>query len=339
VTGRILRTVNLNFSAVESIRLAFFIPEDTFSQLSSVGIQLFNDAGLTTGKQYTLASVQRGWNELDLLKADFSTVSTGSWDNPFVRLRFNLIAPAGGAATCYFDRFTAGVAGRPAVLLTFDDGYGSVYTAALPYLRSRNIRATLYASPAFVDQASNITSAQCVELDAAGWSVANHGNASTDLTAMTQGDAQADLTACKAWLDGLGLTKASAHVAYPGGIYNTTTVMGAMAAAGMLSGRTIINLTCGMPPGDNYYLFGKVLGNTISLATAKGYIDSIVTRGEVRILTLHHLVAGAPADGSQWNISDFQELVTYGIQNGVAFLTINDYYSLQSGPLAIPRAR
>lgn len=111
---------------------------------------------------------------------------------------------------------------RP-VVLTFDDGYISAYTAALPLLQQYGMTATFFIITDLVGQAGYVSWEQVAELAAAGMEIGAHTITHPDLRNLT----------------GVGLTREVAgpqqmmtdklghridFFAYPAGAYNTETV-------------------------------------------------------------------------------------------------------------------
>jgi len=178
-------------------------------------------------------------------------------------------------------------------------------------------------------------------MDVAGWCVANHSDTATALNTMSEADQETHLTTAKTSLEANGLTRASKHVAYPGGDAWNADTLTAMTNLGLLSGRTIQESYFVLQGwADNQRLPSRALATsapTVSLATAKTYIDAIKTRGAVMPLYIHDLI-DSPSS-IDWTPADFKALVDYTVQQGVVCLTIDDFYQLQSGPVTIPRAR
>jgi peptidoglycan/xylan/chitin deacetylase (PgdA/CDA1 family) len=81
-----------------------------------------------------------------------------------------------------------------------------------------------------------MNSSQLLELNNNGWDIANHTKSHVYLGALTQAEVEAELNDCKVFLDGLGLSRASLHVAYPFDDYSGNT-LAAMAEWGAKTGR------------------------------------------------------------------------------------------------------
>jgi len=199
---------------------------------------------------------------------------------------------------------------------------------------------TVYVISDLIGTGSYWSTSELREAYTNGWDIGNHTKDHTDLTTLTQVQAAAELTDCKTVLDGLGFTRASSHVAYPGGLKNDT-VLAAMNDAGMLSGRTVNSASTNAPA--NRLVMPTIewrckptfsIDFTISLATVKTYVDRAIARGEVLTLLFHQLVAAGPG-ASQWLISDFQSLIDYIEARKVTTLTASEIYALQSDSLWI----
>jgi peptidoglycan/xylan/chitin deacetylase (PgdA/CDA1 family) len=344
-TGYISRdSLSWNLAAAQCFRLHIYIPDVT--KLGSFSFNLGNDAGgWTNYLQGSLSpgNFMNGWNALEFLPADLTVNGTGTLSSPIQRFRLYIQPQAGQTCVATFDRFTAGALGQPAILWGFDDGSDTIYSQAFPILRSHNMRGTCYLPSDLLNTGGYMSTAQLRELWAAGWIMGNHGKTHVDLTTLSEAQQETELSTCETVLNGLGLTGGTKYVAYPlGG--NDANTMTAMAATGMLTGRTTKETLHEMLPlggatntGSLYTLRQKgYLYNTTTLATAKGYVDTIITRGQILVLLNHRLVV-SPGSANEWAISDFAALADYIASKQLPCLTIDDFYKLQSGPLTVPR--
>ncbi len=139
---------------------------------------------------------------------------------------------------------------RVDVLFTHDDGYTSQYTYGFGYLYTTCGKpGTIY-----INALNQFTTDQMDEMYAAGWDFGNHSDTSNELDGLTQEQVETKLTTMKSWLDTRGYTRASDHVAYPGGTYDDN-VLAAMTALSMKTGRTV-GVSGFEPPHVNIYLMG-----------------------------------------------------------------------------------
>lgn len=118
----------------------------------------------------------------------------------------------------------APIAGRPAVVLTFDDAYRNFVTAAWPVLRDLALPATLYVPTAFVDgeggepiSGTGLPAASWDELARLrdeGVTLGSHSHAHRDLPGLRDDEVEADLERARQLLDRrLGIE--AEHFCYP----------------------------------------------------------------------------------------------------------------------------
>ena len=233
--------------------------------------------------------------------------------------------------------------GVPAVMLTFDDATESVYTEAFKnVLEPLGIPATFYVkteSIGALTDPTSITAAELIELDAAGWSIADHTTDHTDLAAVDIPTATAKIADAKAVLDGLGLTRASMHLSYPGGSFDADAITAAIAA-GMLTGRQVYTAPVEFPdyvPANNYRIWSTTyLGSGVTIGYALALVDQAIAEGKTILFYGHRLIDPA-TDSTMWETWRLRALVWYCVSKNLPFLTINDYYDLQSAGKTITR--
>ena len=334
------KTINLTLDG----NLQFWMYAHDATPPSDGVIMLSNNSGFTAYYQlwYSTSTAATfrlrncpGWNLINIRASDW-TVGAGapSWASPMVRLRirFNTAAAAHSYSvdSMYVNRQV-----QPAMVITFDDNVSSMYVPGYQYLRSRRARASTYVISSLVGAANYLTWAQLRELYAAGWTVGNHTDTTTDLTTLTEAQQETALANCNTALLANSILTRQNHVSYPGGANNADTVT-AMNAQGMISGRTILGRWEQTIVNDWLHLPGRACeGQT--LAAVQGWIDTAKSRQEV-LITYNHGLSATPVAG-EWAISSFQGMVDYAIAQGVPLITMHDLYLLQSGPIRIPRAR
>ena len=233
--------------------------------------------------------------------------------------------------------------GVPAVILTFDDEYESVYTEAFKnVLEPLGIPATFYVMTDAIDGVSTptfITTAELLEMDAAGWSIANHTTDQTTLSDVDVATATAKIADAKAVLDGMGLTKASMHLSYPNGGYDAD-VKTAAIAAGILTGRRVYDSPARFPDyvaANNYEIWSTMrMGSGETIQAAMLLVDQAIAEGKTILFYGHKLIDPA-TDTTMWETWRLRALVWYCVSKNLPFLTINDYYDLQSAGKTITR--
>jgi peptidoglycan/xylan/chitin deacetylase (PgdA/CDA1 family) len=151
----------------------------------------------------------------------------------------------------YWTRGTPLGSGKP-IVITFDNGYASQYTNALPVLKGlgwvavENLQLT-----GLPPSQGGLTDAQIRGLIAAGWELDTQGLDHTDLTTIDPAQLANDLTSARQMLQ----SSYGAHVnwfSYPSGDYNPS-VTAAVNAAGYV-GATTVNPGWAAPQQDRFRL-------------------------------------------------------------------------------------
>ena len=111
---------------------------------------------------------------------------------------------------------------RP-VVITLDDGYRDLYTAAYPILRAHGFTAVAYIVPNFVGRPEYVTRDQILEMDRGGIEIASHTMNHANLAAMSFGATMYELLQSKQWLETL-VGHSVLDFAYPSGKFTYQTV-------------------------------------------------------------------------------------------------------------------
>jgi peptidoglycan/xylan/chitin deacetylase (PgdA/CDA1 family) len=123
---------------------------------------------------------------------------------------------------------SAGLPERP-IILTFDDGYRDMYTAAYPVLRAHRFKAVSYVVSGFVNSPVSVTSEQVLEMDANGIQIGSHTVSHADLTRLSGAGLWHEVYDSKVWLEAL-LGHPVLDFCYPSGRFNDAVVRAAQAA-------------------------------------------------------------------------------------------------------------
>lgn len=273
------------------------------------------------------------------LPKSFFAVAAGNLNWAAVRVIevFWTASAAGKTPSLSWDRLEWGPTSVPALLLSFDDGWVGVYQNAFPVMRARGIRGTCFIVTSLVGTAGYMTWAQIAELAANGWTIANHTQHHTDLSGLTEAQQETEIQAGITDLTAQGYGASAKYFAYPFGGHNANT-MTAMSNLGMLYGRTtlspISDRRCMMPFNDVYRGEAVQVGNTVSVAQAKGYIDSAITDGAVLPMFFHNLGIA----GTEMTTADFAAVLDYwsARRSQMPAITYDDFYRLQFGPVTVP---
>lgn len=147
-------------------------------------------------------------------------------------------------------------AGRPAVAITFDDGYRSFLTAAAPVLGQHGFPATLFIPTGWIGESMRWEPqpADAVDLEIMtpeeiqacqdmGYEIGSHGHAHAHMAALPPSMAEADVAESMERLTGI-LGHRPRYLAYPWGEHSAT-VRGAVEQAGFQAGFSINQVDAG----------------------------------------------------------------------------------------------
>lgn len=261
------------------------------------------------------------------------TVASGSpnWAN-ITYIRIVVSGAPGQVGSVSFDAIEHGAEYRPTVMITFDDRNISDFTRAYPYLKAKGMVATSYILSTYLSD-SYMSAAQLQTLNANKWDIANHTDDHTDLSTLaTEAEVIARIEACETYLNGLGLTRASKHIAYPYANTNAT-VLAAMASYGALTGRGSGNGYNGTMTYKYNYPYtiatkGGALGNGDNVVVNQAMLAHIV-KYKTNLTLLYHSLADD--DDFAAFCTEIDSIEALGIQT----LTISEFYRLATEDITV----
>ena len=140
------------------------------------------------------------------------------------------------------------------VIITLDDGYQDLYTAAFPILASHGFTAVAYVISGWVDDPGYVTRAEILQMDQYGIEIGAHTVTHVNLTHSSAPWMTFQLVQSKAWLEKL-VGHAVPDMAYPSGKYNAQ-VVAAVARAGYYS--SVTEDVSYLHTQANRYVWGRV---------------------------------------------------------------------------------
>lgn len=187
--------------------------------------------------------------------------SIGALSGNVTNIRQTFTGNAPACARVSSDAMYRNAAGRPTLIITFDDAIDSTNTVALPSMAPYGMRGTCYPPTANLStvDGTHQSLAQLQELYAAGWDIGVDGT-TDDAQMTTHGTVAAAITNINVNRDFLianGMPRAADHLCYPNGVYavggtrvqvaaatanGTTTVTFSAAATGLVAGMAAIGL-------------------------------------------------------------------------------------------------
>lgn len=245
-----------------------------------------------------------------LAKSRFTVLDgTPSWANDMLAFRVRLDGAASARRTTDFEGLFTSRA-RPAVMVSFDDGWDSSYSVGHMEARRRGIPLAHFLIPGLLGSGGYITLAQAQEMRAQGDYLGLHGLDRWDTdTRRIATDA--------AGLQALGID--TQHAAYPEGQVGDDQAWQATRAAMVAAGvRTARMTAAGSAPfstpvlrgvNDPLFLPAYPLNSWITLAQAQAAVDEAEASGGTVIFYAHKL--GGTADSLTWVTSDYIALMDY----------------------------
>lgn len=159
--------------------------------------------------------------KLSVSPEDFRAQMDWLYANGYHTVNFNHVR-------AYFEGARA-LPSRP-VVITLDDGYRDLYTAAFPILQAHGFTAVAYIVTSFVGQPAYVTRDEVLEMDRAGIEIASHTVDHANLARMSFGSTSYQVTQSKHLLEQM-LGHPVLDFAYPSGQFNGQT-MAAVRQAG-----------------------------------------------------------------------------------------------------------
>jgi len=347
----ILKSVDYNFNGVApELQLWLYLDNGTGgfelpTNIIQIGFNLLTNDPTKYFSTYLLQSqMQKGLNYIviPLINATGGTTWTSNggmtWNDTITGVQLRLFYNPGVSANVTFLELKKNVPGVPKMVLTFDDGYTSVFNTAFPIMQKYGIKGTIYLNEGFVGLPGYLTLAQLHTLYNAGWTIANHTPVHTDLTSLTSVAAiKATIQGGINWLIANGFTRGAYDLALPWGWYNDM-VLEAMKECNIQTARTVmlrntatppdslLQLTQEGPEGMNY----PDGPNYTTLALAEDFVTNTI-QSQTSTIVMMHQILSVPQTGSDWATADFTNWIAYiaqeVAQNKIEMDTIDGWYN------------
>lgn len=328
--GSIARKKVIDMNMIDKGNMYIDVYVHDITTLSEIRIWFSSTDNLTKLMQKSVgyALLKNGLNRIPINPQDWDFTNGELYTNTMISLAIRVIAGVGKLTSISLSNLRYGIKSKCVCMLEFDDNT-SDQSLVFDFMDDLGLKGTLNVIPPSIDGINKLTTAQLDDRYAKGWANCNHSMDATDLTTLSQTQIEANLTLATEALIAKGWTRGAYHVSYPNGGYNSDVAL-AMASTGMLTGRSSEKYQCLMP-SDLYQLNRKTLSASISLATAKTYVDYAEKYGLPLFLLFHTLVV-AGASGGDWLVSDYQTLVNYIRAKKIPFLTRDEFYNGLTNP-------
>jgi peptidoglycan/xylan/chitin deacetylase (PgdA/CDA1 family) len=268
--------------------------------------------------------LRQGWNLVVIQPGDWTNVGGESWENKFLRLRIRIVPVAEQTLSMTFDALDYDAKSEPRILITFDDGLSSLYTAAYPIMEAVGLKGVSYVNSSTIGNAGNMSLAQLHELYADGWDIGNHGDKHIDYLTKTEAEILADIVDGQNYLLANGFIKSAKHFAIPNGAYDAD-VAAAIASSGVTTVRSSATAIFYPEAYSILYLPTEYIVNTTTLANVIAWIETAISKGQTLILMFHAIVETATTT-YQWSIANFQALINFIVARNVPVVTMSEWY-------------
>jgi len=156
---------------------------------------------------------------------------------------------------------------RPIVTLTFDDGYSTAYTNAMPILKTDGFTATAFIITDLIGKSGYMTATQLKTFATAGDEMASHTVTHDNLTLETATQLKTEMTQSQATIKtdtGISPT----DMAYPYGLYNAAAVTATKAVYTAARG-----VESGLNSKDNYNAYDLKVEDVYTTTTTAQVVD------------------------------------------------------------------
>ncbi|MGB9201609.1 Ig-like domain-containing protein, partial [Methanobacterium sp.] len=337
----IIKNVNYNFQGVTpSLQLWFYVygvaayPMNP-SNLISIGLDLLSS---TSGKYFETyminSEIHQGLNYFVLPEYLFAPSGGMTWNDTISQVEIRLYNSPGTSTNVTFLELKQNMDGVPTMVLTFDDGYTSVFTTAFPIMQQYGMVGTVYMNMGYVGDDGYLTLDQLHQLYDAGWTIGDHTPVHTDLSSLpTVAAIVAIIQQGTDWLLDNGFIRGAYDFALPFGYYNNM-VLEALQECGIQTDRIVMIRTEANPPDDllqitcfgsdgNDYPDGPEYTTT---ADAEAYVNQTIQAKSTTFYLMHQIV-DSPTTAIQWATADFTNFIEYIAQMGVRTETVDQYYN------------
>jgi peptidoglycan/xylan/chitin deacetylase (PgdA/CDA1 family) len=214
------------------------------------------------------------------------------------------------------------------VTITFDDGFLSTYTNALPILSARNIKATIYPNISTLntghqpDGFPGMSWAQLAALqNTYGWEVGSHTATHPNLPTLTQAQIAQEFATANGELAAHGLNVT--NLATPFGAYDNKTLIEALKVYNSQRGFADRSTTFNSFPYTKSVLQVQSLESNVSPTVVKGWIDQAKANNTWLILVAHDTQAAYnPNYIYTVTTADLSTIADYIVSSGISVKTI-----------------
>ncbi|VVB56146.1 Polysaccharide deacetylase [uncultured archaeon] len=239
---------------------------------------------------------------------------------------------------CFMVLTMIGAAERPTVIITFDDGWLSVYDKAYPIMQANNQKGVdfIIIDPIIGGWSDFMQKSQLNVLYGAGWDISSHTYSHIALTTANNTTLNYELAASRNWLNANGYPRGAMLLAYPYGDYNSGVIT-ALKANGYVAARTVDasnGMHYNLSSPDIFSLKSyEIIGGQDNNITVINQIDNTIAANGLLILSFHKIVDNLSINATdaetEYTTSDFQKVSNYLKSKRVDVRTLSDYLGVK----------
>lgn len=330
-------------SKIEEINLYFGNDESAWNNFCRIPIKGKGEGNATSSG----GLLRKGWNFIPIISNELIVTGNFSWNNLIKKVRITLKPTTNESTSIIVDSLWCNGSGTPKLVITFDDGWKTVYQNAFPIMEARGIKGTTYAIGQYTDNPSNpmspdfCTVSELKQLMNKGWTIGNHtwqhnyyyshlvnGEHFTPASYVAVIDQNRD------WLLKNDLGGGCDHVCYPGGEYDLNVVR-LLKAKGYKSARAAKpRWSHGIEIDDHFQILSRNFFRDVTLEQAKKWVDDCVETNGTTFLQFHQIpLDDTTSNGYEnpsiaWSKAKFEALMDYIVAKGMVnnCLTHEEWY-------------
>ena len=308
-----------DFSNTKNFLIWAYVPFQPISSSPAFELQFSPQGGFSSyySARISWSHLRKGWNKIVVAKSRFSQTGDASWNSPMQRLKL-IFRPYSSGQSISFDElrtdYAGGRAPKAQVIMTFDDGWDSVFTAAKPIMDANSQKGVAFIPTDLTGTPGYMTKDNLASLYRSGWDISSHTVSHVDLNSVGISELDSQLSQSRAILESWGFNRSSKFIAYPMNYYNDLVVNEtkkyySLARDGMssLEQPHFYSTDSDLP----YTIKASTVGNYTTVAAAKEMIDYQIGQKGLLILVWHRLVEDKADASSKYFTKDFREISDY----------------------------
>ncbi|MES1053532.1 polysaccharide deacetylase family protein [Bacillus thuringiensis] len=285
---------------------------------------------------------KKGWNFFSIIPSEGTYNGGFNWNETILKLRLVVVPKTNAPASLIVDSLWYDGVGIPKILITFDDGWKTVYDNAYPVMKERGIRGTIYAIPWYHKNQYEghplypwfCKPEQLKEIYNDGWCIGNHtwNHDYYFKAGWNPIDYAGQIKMAKDWLTENGFGDGGDYLCFPNGEFDHAAIDAAKELVGIKTARP--GKTRGAQPHDIdtfYETNSRNFSYGVTLDQGKKWVDYALENGGTSFFMFHQIPIddtsriGMENPDISWSAEKFRLLMDYIVErNAVEYCVTND---------------